>query len=445
MHNSFLEDVKKRAHFEWSGKVLLAVSGGVDSMVLWHLMEELEIDYDVAHCNFQLRGNDSEGDEDFVKKHADRLEVKCHLKSFDTKSYATIHKVSTQMAARDLRYEWFKRLCQIHDYERVVLAHHANDNIETFLLNMVRGTSVKGQKGMSPDTGLLLRPLLNLTKEDLLKYAAQESIKWREDSSNNETYYKRNFMRHEIIPRLVSQNPQLIETIKRNMLKNAEVFELAEQTINVLKEELIETTDQGGVRILKETLIARKIGAYTLSQVLEAYHFSYSQCLDILSVLNAQSGKVFRSVSHQLLIDRDYLMIAEVSKNESLDVIYEIDSETFEMNGPDLYKIAKVNFTQDLIIDRNPKHAMFDLEKLEFPIKVRKWKEGDKIQPLGMQGKKLLSDILIDLKLSILDKEKVHVLESKGKIAWVIGLRISEAFKVDKGTQRLLHFTLADN
>lgn len=427
--------IKKRALFRSEDKLLLAVSGGVDSMVLWQLVAALDIPYAVAHCNFQLRGVASDADEELVRKTAAIFGVTCYVEKCDTNSYATINKVSTQMAARDLRYAWFNQLCDKNGYSKIVLAHHANDDIETFLLNMVRGTSIKGQKGMKLISGRLVRPLLDYSKEEILAYAQRQGVVWRDDSSNEQTYYKRNFVRKEIIPRLEELNPDLLQTMKRNMAKNNEIYELSRRMISNLRDEIVKY-ENGEFTIEKLALNMSEVGPYVLSEILAAFGFNYSRCEDVFSALNS-SGKTFSSMSHRLIIDREKLVIQEISDMIDYELLINVSDK--EINLPQHYEI-KYFEPDNFVMDRSPRNAVLDSDKLIFPLKIRRWKEGDKFKPLGMKGQKLISDLLIDLKLSVLDKESVYVLESESQIAWVLGLRISDDFKMTKDTRRIVHF-----
>ncbi len=440
MHKRFLQFIKKHALNTPEQKNLLAISGGVDSMVLWHLSEQSGIHYSIAHCNFQLRGDASDKDHSFIEEKAKGLGRQFHSKRFDTESYATLNKVSTQMAARDLRYTWFDELCSKEGYNKVFLAHHANDDIETFLLNMVRGTSIKGLTGMNTFGEKLVRPLLYAGKEEIIEFALSHDILWREDISNAEVYYKRNFIRKEIIPKLEALNPDFLTTMKRNMVKNMEVARLAELSIERLKVDLLRKVDDG-FAMRKSDLTEQDIGPYVLSEVLKKFGFNYYQSEEIISVLAGIPGKVFKSQSYELLVDRELIHIRPISKSLQEASLIEL-GDVLSIQGSE-YK-TWIYDGPDEIIDKTSTNAMLDLEKLKFPLTLRKWSEGDKIHPLGMRGQKLVSDLLIDLKLSRFEKESVLVLCSEDEVVWVVGLRISDKFKVDKSTKSILHYQLAD-
>lgn len=440
MHKRFLQFIKKHALIGEGSKYLLAISGGVDSMVLWHLAQQSGLDYAIAHCNFQLRGDASNKDESFIEEKAKAIGTRLHSKQFDTQSYATVNKVSTQMAARDLRYAWFEELCNTEGYLKVFLAHHADDDVETFLLNMVRGTSIKGMTGMNSLVGKLVRPLLNASKEEIIEFAQGHGILWREDASNSEVYYKRNFIRHEVIPKLESLNPDFLTTMKRNMAKNREVAQLAEQSIQRLKTGFLRESN-GGYEINKGDLMNQEIGPYVLSQVLKGFGFNYYQAEEIISALTGLTGKIFRSSSYELLIDRELIHIKPALSNSSEETLIKLGD--ILPVGSGVYKVW-VYDKADCEIDRASTNAMFDLDKLKFPLIFRKWREGDRFQPLGMHGQKLVSDLLIDLKLSRFQKQSVFVLCSEEEIAWVVGLRLSDKFKVDDESRSILHYQLAD-
>ncbi len=441
MHNRFLQFIKKHALIDNRGTVLLAISGGVDSMLLWHLVHTSKIDYAIAHCNFKLRGSESDADEAFVKEKAGTLGVKCQVQTFDTKSYATINKVSTQMAARDLRYAWFDELCNQNGYSKIFLAHHANDDVETVLLNMARGTSIKGLTGMEPVVGRLVRPLLDIPKDEILKFAKANGINWREDSSNTEVHYKRNFVRKEIVPAFESLNPDFLQTMKRNMAKNEEVAKLTRNAIDQLKSQLLRL-DKTGFSLKKSTLIDSKIGPYVLSEVLKEFGFNYTQAEDMIVGLDGVSGKVYHSLSYELVIDRDLLKGRLIVENQQ---------EEYLMGKDDGLQAGTFEYASSILdglnvqLDKTPANAMFDLAKLSFPLTLRKWRVGDKFQPIGMKGKKLVSDLLIDLKLSVFDKESVYVLCSQNEVVWVVGYRISENFKVESGTRSVLYYRLTNS
>lgn len=438
MQNSFSQLIKKRALFNEGDKLLVAVSGGVDSMVLWHLLDGLGFSYGIAHCNFKLRDEDSDGDEEFVRNKATELDVGFHVKSFETKVYAQEHGISTQMAARDLRYAWFKELSEELGYTKLLTAHHADDDVETYFLNLARGTSIKGLKGMEFVQNEIVRPLLNFSKYEIQNFAELKKIEWRDDISNSETYYKRNFIRHQIIPDFKELNPEFLRTMKRNMAKNQEVFELTKKMIDDLKAEHLVKTVKGW-SLSKKFLNQQGIGPYILSQLLNEFEFTFTQCEDILEGFKGSPGKKFRSKDYQLLIDRELLFVQKIENVEGRKAAVILNEEYLLASLPMKYNV-RILSKEGLSIDKSPKNAMLDYDKLDFPMELRSWELGDRFYPLGMKGQKLISDLLIDLKVPVLDKESIHVLSSNDKIAWVVGLRVSEEFKVDKNTKRVVHF-----
>ena len=326
-------------------------------------------------------------------------------------------------------------------YSKIFLAHHANDDVETVLLNMARGTSIKGLTGMEPVVGRLVRPLLDIPKDEILKFAKANGINWREDSSNTEVHYKRNFVRKEIVPAFESLNPDFLQTMKRNMAKNEEVAKLTRNAIDQLKSQLLRL-DKTGFSLKKSTLIDSKIGPYVLSEVLKEFGFNYTQAEDMIVGLDGVSGKVYHSLSYELVIDRDLLKGRLIVENQQ---------EEYLMGKDDGLQAGTFEYASSILdglnvqLDKTPANAMFDLAKLSFPLTLRKWRVGDKFQPIGMKGKKLVSDLLIDLKLSVFDKESVYVLCSQNEVVWVVGYRISENFKVESGTRSVLYYRLTNS
>ena len=306
---------------------------------------------------------------------------------------------------------------------------------------MARGTSIKGLTGMEPVVGRLVRPLLDIPKDEILIFAKANGINWREDSSNTEVHYKRNFVRKEIVPAFESLNPDFLQTMKRNMAKNEEVAKLTRNAIDQLKSQLLRL-DKTGFSLKKSTLIDLKIGPYVLSEVLKGFEFNYTQAEEIIANLYGLSGKVYRSASYELVIDRDILkgrLIVETPQDE-----YLVGKDDGLKTGAFEY-VSSILDGLNIQMDKTPANAMFDLAKLSFPLTLRKWRVGDKFQPIGMTGKKLVSDLLIDLKLSVFDKETVYVLCSRNEVIWVVGYRVSENFKVESGTRSVLYYRLTDS
>ena len=434
MLQRFLQQIKKHAPFSDEDILVLAVSGGVDSMVLWYLIESTGQPYIIAHCNFGLRGEESDGDEAMVREKALALGRSVFVKSFDTEQYAKEKQISIQMAARELRYAWFKDLMIQEGATKLLTAHHLNDNVETVLLNQVRGTSILGLSGIAYANGEVIRPLLSFSKEEMHSFAKQEQLDWREDSSNTKTDYKRNFIRQEVIPPLAKLNPNLLHTFSANIKKNQEVETLFLSHVSLLKDSLLRR-DGEKVKLSIQALIDKSVQPLAFQHVLNEYGFNYDQAESILGSL-AQSGKSFETKSHKLWIDRQALII------ERLDREYSVLEH--EVNNWDELEdlLTEYNFSllkRPFSIDRSSENLMLDLDKLAFPLTLRTWKQGDKIKPLGMTNQKLVSDLLIDSKIPVPLKSQVKILISSHKIAAVVGVRVSEDFKVEESTSQAIH------
>lgn len=441
MLERFLEFIKKHALIEANDQLLVAVSGGVDSMVLLNLLSRAKFSIAVAHCNFQLRGEEADKDEQLVQSICSELGVFCHIKSFETKAYAKQNGVSTQMAARDLRFSWFNQLCEEEGYEKIVLAHHRDDSIETFFLNLSRGTSLRGLRGIQPQNDRLIRPMLSFSKEEILHFAKSEGLKWREDASNQETLYKRNLIRHELIPVLEKLNPDFQKVMSENLEKLDLRFQTSERYYHQLYKDLVAQTDSGFKIEIAKVLDSCQSG-YDLYELLRSFHFNYATAVEVYEALgNASSGKVFYSSDYQLLVDREFLIITLLNSEQAENFSQELERNYVEFNiGSEAYKVAQYDI-KDWILKKDSSIGAFDLDKLKFPLVARPWQEGDDLQPLGMKGRKLVSDLLIDLKVPLVNKARVNVMLSGGEIVWVIGLRISEKFKVTEKTTKVWEAT----
>jgi tRNA(Ile)-lysidine synthase len=431
MRERFLEFIKKHALISSEDRVLLAVSGGVDSMVLLHLFARSGIPCGVAHCNFCLRGTESDADEALVRRVAESLEVPVFVKSFDTRAYASEQGVSIQMAARDLRYRWFRELAGQEGFHQVATAHHLDDSFETAMLNLVRGTSVSGLRGIKFQNGMVIRPLLDFTRRDIESWANENQIEWREDASNQDTHYHRNFVRQRVIPLLRELNPDLLNTFRDTVSRNAEAEQYFLEKVRSVKDSGMR--EEAGVTYLDKAAVT---GPYLLAHLLRSFGFNYTQCQEMIAAFTEHSGREFLSQSHRLTVDRDSLVIDSVTEKELAEPVITGREKAPVRIGDQFYK---VHFgigqpPRELFSEKN---ALLDKEKLIFPLTVRGWQEGDYFQPLGMRGKKKLSDFMIDRKIPVNLKRHVRVLESAGEIVWVVGLRIDDRFKVTPETKHI--------
>jgi tRNA(Ile)-lysidine synthase len=432
MLQQFLNHIKNNNLCSATDTILLAVSGGLDSMVMLNLFKEAGFTVAVAHCNFQLRGEESKGDERFVETECKKLAIPFYVTHFNTEVYAQENGLSIQMAARELRYQWFNQIMDQNGFTCLATAHHLNDSIETALLNWVHGSSLEGFGGIPVKNGRVIRPLLFAIKEKLKIYAAENNIVWREDSSNLTDDYQRNFIRHQIIPRLKELNPSLEETFATAQRKiKVELGFIEAQFIDwqstnvVAKDNAVYIVKQGLTHI---TLLWRAI---------REFGFNFSQCEDAMRALAGQSGKKFTSATHQLVIDREHLIVSP-SKVGWDDVLIEKGCEHATMGNWQL-RIGTGQGAQETTIGAE---ALLDSDKLVFPLRWRLWKPGDSFYPLGMEHKKKLSDFLIDKKVSLTEKQYVSVLESDGQIVWVVGHRIDNRFRLTSATSSVISFKL---
>lgn len=427
MKNKFLEDLRNIVDYKKSS-FLLAVSGGVDSMVLLNLFTVSNINFSVAHCNFSLRGEDSDEDEKFVKSICDKLGINFFVKKFNTKKTSFDEKISIQMAARELRYEWFNDLVNKNKIDNIVTAHHFNDNIETILFNIARGTGISGLKGIEKKQNKLIRPLLSFTKNQILDYANKNKIEFREDLSNEDEKYKRNKIRKSIIPDFQNVNPGFIES----MYNTIENFKSAENIylkfIENEKKRCTTYVDQ--VLKIDIALLSKSIEPKTvLFEIIK--EFGFIDIDSIFNVIDAGSGKIFYSKKYFLVKNRNKLCISKLITERILEISKE------EKNIKDPIKMSlKLVGNFKLTEVKNKKVAVLNYDKLEFPLILRNWKEGDWFIPSGMKGKKKLSDYFIDNKFSLIEKKRCFVLCSNNDIVWIVGHRIDERYKFVDGLEK---------
>jgi tRNA(Ile)-lysidine synthase len=382
--------------------------------------------------NFGLRGEESEEDERFVKDRCHHWGVPFLSKAVPTKNYATGKGISVQMAARELRYEWFAELIQRTAGSVVATAHHINDSGETMLLNLIRGTGIDGLTGIPIRNEGIIRPLAFATRADIDQYAAENGITWREDESNLDDHYQRNFIRHRVMGVLRQINPSIDDTLSRNSSRLGGERELMERSLAGLKEDFI-VDNNGTVRIKKSELQGFIHKSGVLLRMIEPFGFNFAVAESVVAALDGQPGKKFFSTSHQLVVDREHLIISSLIDDEQETSI--TGNEREAVLGSMILVCKK---TQDKTLNPDPLVALIDLDRILFPLQWRKWKEGDSFQPLGMKGKKKVSDFLIDEKISLTDKQSVTVLTSGGEIVWVVGKRIDDRFKIGAQTKNVL-------
>lgn len=430
MIQQLLNHIDRHKLCKTTDKILLAVSGGIDSMVMLDIFLKAGFSIAVAHCNFQLRGKDADEDEQLVKDVCGNT-IPFFSKRFDTGSYAEANKLSIQMAARQLRYDFFESLMNENRFQFTATAHQLNDSIETTLLNFVKGSGIEGLAGIPIKINRIIRPLLFATRQMISDYAKENQIRWREDTSNASDDYQRNFLRNKIIPSLREINPALEETFRNT---NERLQAAASWTKN-LAADFLNYDDSGRIVIHKKELNEATSSEVLLWEIVKDFDFNYEQCKEIIET--HQPGKIFYSPGHVLTIDREtYIIQARQPENIFLQSeIHPKQVVTKNFNGSLFIQEIK---KEDFSLNRSQHLAQVDADKIEFPLVWRLWKPGDSFMPLGMSNHKKLSDFFIDMKISLPDKEKITVVESSGQIVWVVGFRIHEAFKVTEHTKRVL-------
>lgn len=423
--------IKQSLSFLSEKKLLLAVSGGIDSIVLVHLFNQLGYEIAIAHCNFGLRGEESDGDEQFVRNFALKKDVPIYVSNFETKQYALSSKVSIQIAARELRYNWFAEIMQQYGYDYLLTAHHADDSAETFLINFTRGTGIEGLLGIPQQNGSIVRPLLPFTREEIEDYARANNIQWREDSSNASDKYLRNKLRHHVLPVLKELNPSFSESFAQTIENLRQAQALATDAAALVYKKVV-TVKNGQERIHIPKLLAYQNYKAYLYQWLGKYGFTAWD--DVYDLAKAQTGKYVLSGTHRLLKDREVLILEPIKIDSG--IVFEIKS---------LYEktIEPIELRLDLVEDMEPnpaKNIIFvDNELIKFPLFVRRWQEGDYFCPLGMNGlKKKVSKFFKDEKMSLSDKENTWLLCTENEIIWVTGRRADDRFKVTTQTTQIL-------
>jgi tRNA(Ile)-lysidine synthase len=434
MLQKFKEHININFPFLKDKKLLLAISGGVDSVVLAHLFSELNFNISLAHCNFQLREKESDLDEGFVKLLSQKTANQIFTIKFDTEKFASKNKFSTQIAARELRYNWFQEIIKKHGFDYVLTAHHADDNLETFLINLTRGSGLDGFTGIPKINENIVRPLLAFSREEILAYAKTNTIDWREDASNATTKYIRNKIRHQVLPVLKEINPNLLETFAKTIENLQESKQIIEDRIADISSEAVNSKyDILKINIEKINQLSNP-KAY-LYQLLKEY--SFTEWNDVSNLLSAQSGKQIFSKTHRLIKDRAFLLLSKnvISNEKELFLIDESQSEIthpIHLN----FEVVQQKFTE------NKQTIYVDKDLLKYPLIVRKWQNGDYLYPLGMQGKKKLSKYFKDEKLSLLEKENTWLLcNSENEIIWVLNYRQDNRFSLKNTSNNILKIT----
>ena len=416
-------------------KLFLAVSGGLDSMVLVHLFQQLDFEIAILHCNFQLRGLESFGDQNFIQSYAQENNIPIFITQFDTTAFAKDYKLSTQVAARELRYSWFYEQLEAKNFDYLFTAHHADDSIETFLINLTRGTGLEGLTGIPKQNDKVIRPLLCFTRQEIEDYAKANKIEWREDSSNASDKYLRNKIRHHLIPILKELNPNFMDSFQntQNYLQDAQM--LVEDASIMVYQQVAKQEEEA---IFFDLNQLKKLPNYKSYLYQWLNEFGFTAWDDIYDLVDSQSGKQVFSAEFRLLKDRDFLILSPLHTIDE-ETEYNIDSSQNQINIPLNLSFSKVT---DISIGSNTT-IFVDEDTLQFPLVLRHWKEGDSFQPFGMNGKsKKVSKLFKDEKLSLIDKENVWLLCSGTEIVWIIGMRQDDRFRITNTTKNLLKIQL---
>jgi len=453
----FREFIHQQNLFHPKDKLVLAVSGGVDSVVLCELCSQAGYDFTIAHCNFQLRGKESERDENFVKDLGNKYGVKVLIKRFNTDAYAEEKKIGIQEAARDLRYDWFKEIVNgqlaIDNYRvghpihvsrltsHVLTAHHADDNIETVLMNFCRGTGLQGLEGIPAKSNYIRRPLLCFRKEELIGFAKENKLDFVEDSSNRSSKYTRNFFRNEIIPLISKVYPQIKSNLEENIGRFKEINSLYKLSVGEIKKKLCKAK-KDEVHIPVKQLMSYQNRAL-IFEIISDYGFAEGQIDEVIKLAESESGKFIQSPGNvfRIIKFRNWFIISKNISSNTETIIIEEETGEVKMKNEKL-KIEKFILISDFRLSTSGLIACLDAKEITFPLILRKWKQGDYFYPLGMKKKKKLARFFIDQKLSKTEREKIRVLEMNKKILWVVGLRIDDRFKITDNTKAVLKISL---
>lgn len=435
MIEEFRKYISGNQLFSPDEKILLGVSGGIDSMVMFHLFLRCGYEFGIAHCNFNLRGAESDEDELFVRNNAERHNIPFHVNSFNTTTYASENGVSIQMAARELRYSWFEEIRKKEGYTVISLAHNLNDNIETFIINLVRGSGITGFAGIRPRSENLVRPLLFATRADISEYCEKYEVSYREDSSNIDTKYVRNKIRHLVVPVLKEINPSFENTIDETIARSAEISEIYLRHITGIKNTLLSETATG--LTVKIADIAELSPLNTIIyELFREYGLSRSMIPEFIKLTKSRSGSQLLTPTHRFIRNRGEILISRTLPENQTRIVCSSIEELLSAGLP--AQISIESCREGFLLPQEKNSTCLSLNKLKFPVTIRNWQPGDTFYPLGMNRKKKLSDFFIDNKFSVPEKEAALIMESDGEIASILGIRTDNRFRITKSTTRCL-------
>jgi tRNA(Ile)-lysidine synthase len=436
MVERLIKYIESNQLFSPNDTLLVGVSGGIDSVVLIDLLNRAGMAFAVAHCNFQLRGAESDQDERFVRELSESYGKLCFCKTFDTKEYAGENGISIEMAARELRYDWFEEVRRTHHFDWIVVAHHRDDQIETFFLNLARGTGISGLTGMKVVNGKVVRPLLFGSRRDIENHASAHKLQFREDSSNFLTDFQRNKIRKMVLPLMEELNPSFRESIDKTIDHLRETSSIYYQAIERAKELAVRRRSKGETEILlAELRLLNPLSTY-MFELLRPFHFNGEVVEEIIKALDGQTGKQFFSPSHRAVLDREAIIIRKLSEEASAR--FYLDETLSGIDAPVKLSISTQKRTGSFHWNTSPMIATLDKDLLQFPLILRKWQKGDYFQPLGMQGMKKLSDFFVDEKFSLPQKEECWILANGEDIVWIVGVRVDNRYKITPETKNIL-------
>lgn len=421
------------------GQLLLAFSGGMDSVVLSELLVRSKYNFSLAHCNFQLRGDASDADENFVLQYAEKRGLKVFSRKFDTLKYSEENKLSIQEVARNLRYEWFEELCQKHQFDYLLTAHQLDDSIETFFINLFRGTGIQGLSGIPAVRGKIIRPLSGISREEIAAFASAEKLSWREDASNASEDYLRNRIRHELIPLAASLRPGFRSAMDRNFDHLQFAAQIYDQTMEAYARKYIKTKDGEEISVDLNEIRKNEKPEILLAALLHYKGIPFTEVDQILSV--AQSGKKFYCADYEMLVDRQTLIIRKYHKEVSGELMVN-SGDRLVQAGAQKLELVLTPGNLDSLGGMSSRELVVDADKIQFPLQLRPWREGDRFYPMGMQQSRKLSDYFSDLKLSRFEKENCWVLLTGADIICILDHRIDDRFKLSATTKNILRLTL---